>query len=303
MNKSLISVIVPIYNSENYLHRCIDSILIQSYTNFELLLIDDGSKDNSGCICEEYALKDSRVRVFHKENGGVSSARNLGLDNVNGEWVTFVDSDDWVSENYFSLFCNNCLSDLVVCGYKIDKKSGPFIGYNQINTVEGIKEHLSKHLSDVIYRCPWGKFFRNIIIKQNKLRFDERLTFAEDSLFVINYLLYIKSISFYQEAKYFYPGYAGFFKYNASISSLVHFRNEYCKRYFDLGVYNKEVECFFLVNIPNFLLQYKKIKSKKIGVLYYNNFYQKKIEKTLMSINLKSRVYYYIKKIYICLFL
>lgn len=245
MNKSLISVIVPIYNSENYLHRCIDSILIQSYTNFELLLIDDGSKDNSGCICEEYALKDSRVRVFHKENGGVSSARNLGLDNVNGEWVTFVDSDDWISEDYFSFFCNSCLSDLVVCDYKTNNRSCSVIRCDQINTVEGVKEHLNKYLSDVIYRCPWGKFFRNIIIKQNKLRFDERLTFAEDSLFVINYLLYVKSISFYHEGKYFYTENLDISKYNANNSSLVYFRDEYCKRYFDLGLYSKKMEGFF----------------------------------------------------------
>ena len=96
----IMSVIVPVYNTEQYLHRCIDSILTQTYTDFELLLIDDGSKDKSGDICDEYALKDSRIRVFHKENGGVSSARNLGLDNAAGEWITFVDSDDWIIESY-----------------------------------------------------------------------------------------------------------------------------------------------------------------------------------------------------------
>lgn len=95
-----ISVIVPVYNTEKYLHRCIDSILAQTFTDFELLLIDDGSKDNSGTICDEYAAKDSRVRVFHKENGGVSSARNLGLDNAKGEWISFVDSDDY-TDSYF----------------------------------------------------------------------------------------------------------------------------------------------------------------------------------------------------------
>lgn len=91
---STISVIVPVYNTEQYLPRCIDSILSQSFTDFGLLLIDDGSKDGSGKICDAYAEKDNRIRVFHKENGGVSSARNLGLDNAKGEWVCFVDSDD-----------------------------------------------------------------------------------------------------------------------------------------------------------------------------------------------------------------
>ena len=93
-----ISVIIPVYNTEMYLRRCIDSVLAQTYQDFELLLIDDGSKDSSGAICDEYAAKDARVRVFHKENGGVSSARNLGLDNARGEWVTFVDSDDYIEK-------------------------------------------------------------------------------------------------------------------------------------------------------------------------------------------------------------
>ena len=90
-----ISIIVPVYNTEKYLHRCVDSILAQTFTDFELLLIDDGSKDNSGKICDEYAAKDNRIRVFHKENGGVSSARNLGLDNACGKYIIFMDADDY----------------------------------------------------------------------------------------------------------------------------------------------------------------------------------------------------------------
>ena len=113
-----ISVIVPVYNAEKYLHRCVDSILTQTFTDFELLLINDGSKDKSGAICDEYAAKDSRVRVFHKENGGVSSARNLGLDNAKGEWITFVDSDDWIVSDMYEkmlqkLVKNN--ADLCLC--------------------------------------------------------------------------------------------------------------------------------------------------------------------------------------------
>ena len=96
----LVSIIVPVYNAEKYLNRCVDSILSQAMTDFELLLIDDGSKDNSGRICDEYATKDARVRVFHKPNGGVSSARNLGLDNAIGKWITYVDADDRCSCEY-----------------------------------------------------------------------------------------------------------------------------------------------------------------------------------------------------------
>src|SRR5690606_22590995 len=94
-----VSVIIPVYNTENYLRECLDSILAQTFTDFEVLLINDGSTDSSGKICDEYAEKDSRIKVFHKENGGVSSARNLGLDNAKGEWICFVDSDDEILQD------------------------------------------------------------------------------------------------------------------------------------------------------------------------------------------------------------
>ena len=106
--KPKISVIVPVYNTEKYLQRCIDSILLQSFTDFELLLIDDGSTDSSGTICDKYAEQDSRIRVFHKANGGASSARNIGLDNAIGEWVCFVDSDDSLTRDAVEILCTNC---------------------------------------------------------------------------------------------------------------------------------------------------------------------------------------------------
>ena len=106
MEYPIISVIVPVYNVEKFLRRCIDSILTQSFTDFELLLIDDGSKDNSSEICDEYAKKDNRIKVFHKENGGVSSARNLGLDKARGEWVCFCDADDSIENDTFLCLYN-----------------------------------------------------------------------------------------------------------------------------------------------------------------------------------------------------
>lgn len=106
-SKPTISVIVPVYNAEKYLHRCVDSILSQTFTDFEVLLINDGSTDTSGVICDEYAQKDARVRVFHKENGGVSSARNVGIKNMRGLYSIHVDSDDWVEPSY--------LKDLYSC--------------------------------------------------------------------------------------------------------------------------------------------------------------------------------------------
>ena len=97
---------MPVYNTEKYLRRCVDSILAQTFTDFELLLINDGSTDSSGAICDEYTQKDSRVRVFHKENGGVSSARNIGLDNAKGEYIAFVDSDDYIDNRMYECLYN-----------------------------------------------------------------------------------------------------------------------------------------------------------------------------------------------------
>ena len=97
-----VSIIVPVYNTEEYLSECIESILDQSFTDFELLLINDGSIDKSGKICDEYAKKDSRIVVIHKENGGVSSARNKGIEIAQGEWISFIDADDWITPLYLS---------------------------------------------------------------------------------------------------------------------------------------------------------------------------------------------------------
>ena len=114
-----VSVIVPVYRAEKYIKECIESIINQTFEDFELLLVDDGSPDNSGAICDEYALKDSRIRVFHKENGGVSSARNEGIYKSNGEWLCFVDSDDIIEQTYLKDFDLNIIAcDWYMQGYK-----------------------------------------------------------------------------------------------------------------------------------------------------------------------------------------
>lgn len=131
MNNPLVSIIVPVYNVEKYLKKCIQSIINQTYKNLEIILVDDGSSDNSGKICDEFAQKDNRIKVIHKTNGGLSDARNAGLDVMSGEWVSFIDSDDFVSpyyiENlYYLAFLNG--SDIAINSYKRFKdKSEDFI--------------------------------------------------------------------------------------------------------------------------------------------------------------------------------
>lgn len=120
MEMPLVSVIVPVYKVEPYLHRCVDSILIQTYTNLEIILVDDGSPDNCGTICDEYAKKDKRIKVIHKKNGGQSEARNVGLDMAKGEYVTFVDSDDWIHNQYIEILYNDIIqanADVSMCTF------------------------------------------------------------------------------------------------------------------------------------------------------------------------------------------
>lgn len=122
----LISIIVPVYNAESYLARSVDSILAQTYPNLEIILVDDGARDNSGAICDEYARKDSRIRVIHKENGGLSSARNAGIDIATGEYLGFVDSDDWIEPETYGLFLELAkkYDAKMVCGGRYDVDSG-----------------------------------------------------------------------------------------------------------------------------------------------------------------------------------
>lgn len=136
----LISIIVPVYNSESTLNRCVDSILNQTFHDWELLLIDDGSTDQSGEICDQYDAKDQRINVFHKENGGVSTARNVGLDNAKGSWVTFIDSDDFISINFLSTFVRFQSSDLYICGIQFINNSTIYLPPEECIKIEDVIE-------------------------------------------------------------------------------------------------------------------------------------------------------------------
>ena len=188
-----VSIIVPVYKAEAYLHRCVDSILAQTFTDFELLLIDDGSPDKSGEICDVYAQKDNRVRVIHKENGGVSSARNIGLNNACGDWTTFVDSDDFLDISSLEIMyelTNRYDSDLYCFKYRITNEYN--IGTNkqeyQNSTICNMsKDSMIKKILTYQTNCgPYSKLFRTEKLKKH--RFDETLRIGEDLLLNISYI-------------------------------------------------------------------------------------------------------------------
>lgn len=206
----MISIIIPVFNAEQYLCRCINSILAQSYNDFELLLVDDGSTDGSGLICDDYVAKDSRVRVFHKPNGGVSSARNLGMDNALGEWIAFCDADDYVGVDWLAAD-QTAISehvDLAIQGIYYIKGNGevevkkltPSIG----TTIEDKCNLIVDLMSMGVYGYPVTKLFRRQIIEENHIRFDEQSAFREDEQFFSKYLEYTTTFMCIDKENYYY---------------------------------------------------------------------------------------------------
>lgn len=208
-NPPLISVIIPVYKVEQYLPRCVESILEQTFQNWELLLIDDGSPDCSGLICEEYAKKDSRIRVFHKENGGVSSARNLGIDNATGEWITFIDSDDYIQPGFLEgLYAPITEGEYVdfVHGGCVNVKNEEIVSVNQsYDLYVGVDKNI---LFQKLRGLTVSKLFRLENVKLwsdgQPLRFDEKMKIAEDLAFTLDYALYVKRYALVPEKGYCY---------------------------------------------------------------------------------------------------
>ena len=217
MNNELISIIVPIYNTEKYLHQCLDSILNQTYTNFEVLLVNDGSTDSSGIICQEYVERDSRFRYFEKDNGGVASARNLGLEHSEGTYITFIDSDDWVEQNYLDVLYTALKendTDVAISTYKrfaqdsvfylrsYSKENDEFLNIGKRNR-NSFLEILPKlgELDHSFYSISSKLIKRKII---GNLLFDEQVSYAEDLNFFFHLYLGVESVVYVRDYTYIY---------------------------------------------------------------------------------------------------
>lgn len=207
------SIIVPIYNTEKYLHSCIDSILAQTFNDFELLLIDDGSTDSSSYICDEYAIRDCRVRVFHKDNGGVSFARNVGLKNAVGEYLAFVDSDDCVSVNWLTTYASMIQQynypDICFQEFKYVRTSRDFIesGNTKKNEISVYEEHFITFFENhewELLTATCSKIIKKKLVSENNIFFEEQLSNCEDFLFFYDILLYAEKIVYSPLVGYFY---------------------------------------------------------------------------------------------------
>ena len=247
----VVSIIVPVYNVGSYLRECIESILRQSFTDFELLLIDDGSTDCSGSICDEYAEKDCRIKVFHKANGGVSSARNWGLENTNGEYVIFVDSDDYLLDGALDILDENA-SDLTICSFETFVEEGERCVHMQNNRIlsdeASLRDFYSLNLNTILLRNPWSKIFRRNLI--GALRFDKKIRVGEDTVFVMKYLLNVKSCRVSDKLFYAYRVYniSFFSKYNLGISESIYILSQLLEAYDKLNVYSLDFEKWMLLD-------------------------------------------------------
>ena len=199
----LISIVVPMYNAEISIERCIKSILNQSYNSYELIIIDDGSTDKSKEIVSKYIEKNDNIKYFYQNNRGVSSARNFGLSKCVGEYVCFIDADDYVDENYICTFKKNIIqnTEMICCGYNINGKrissnKNKVISFKKFEYYLLKKEYFKGYL--------WNKIFSLNIIKENNISFNEDIHFGEDTLFCYKYMKCISSVTIISKSLYFY---------------------------------------------------------------------------------------------------
>ena len=209
-----ISIIIPIYNVESYLRKCLDSIIEQSFPYFELLLINDGSTDASAHICQEYVEKDDRIRYFEKENGGVSSARNFGIKHSRGEYIIFIDSDDWVEPNYLEILYKTMKElegDIVVTNYYTFREEDAMFLFHVAETNEPLvfqpndsffNYMFSTFGTDIAWGSSWSKLFKKSLF--DRLYFSEDISWAEDFDLMYKLFLISERIIYLHKAPYCY---------------------------------------------------------------------------------------------------
>ena len=290
----LISIIIPIYNGEKYLKVCLDSILAQTYTHFELILVDDGSTDTSSQICDAYAESDSRVITYHISNGGVSHARNYGINVAKGGWITFIDCDDWITPDYLKDFASQNLEPSTLYIIQADKvengkiKPWPYLYKEGICKLKAGNERIIDKL--LVYGTPWGKFFNSAVVKENKILFDEQISNHEDTLFYFEYIRRIKNIRILS-SRYYYR--------IESTGSLSKNMAKYQDFLYSSSRITDELNCLIQSNglkNGNFrrtrhLIQY--IKTKAIRSSFFRNESDVEKEDVLKIVNRKNILKYY----------
>lgn len=268
-----ISVIVPVYNCEKFLDKCLHSIMNQNFKDLEIILIDDGSTDGSGKICDEWAQKDLRIKVMHQNNSGVSTARNVGIRIATGEYILFVDADDTLTNDAIQIFSSYSDSnyDLVIGSYNEvrNRIKKAIIRKNDEYDQNKIKQNIDDF--DKFISTPWAKLYRKSIITENNIRFNEKLPLGEDHVFNLEYCKYVNKCLIIDDIVYNYSlgGFASSIRYYENISEL-HMTLLKCYDNFginksiDVTFYKKKIKDQFLGSIMHYLFfcSYGKAKSK-----------------------------------------
>lgn len=242
----LISVIIPVYNVEQYLHECVDSVLGQTYQNFEIILVNDGSTDSSGMLCEEYAEQDDRIRVIHKENGGASAARNVGLDMMKGEYVYFLDSDDWLDNKAFEKILkimHKENADVVFFdAYAVDETQGirtkEYYSHKKVYTSGKGTVIMEELLSNKEFHVtPWHMFFKKTFLEKEKIQFVEGIIY-EDMIFAYQVFSTADRVAYIPEYLY-----SRRFRANSVMTSEIKEKNfkSACEVYYQVRDYSKNI--------------------------------------------------------------
>ena len=210
MEANLISVVIPVYRVEQYLRRCVDSVLAQTYTQIEVILVDDGSPDGCPAICDAYAREDGRVRVIHQKNAGLSGARNRGIEAAEGEWLAFVDSDDYLAPEFLERLYRACVdtdSEMSVCRWEYVKGEQPIpeCGSGAVRTYSGREMLANLYRPDGAYFVvAWNKLYRRELIELHGLRMDPKVRWCEDFMFNLEYIRYAARFYALDEPVYYY---------------------------------------------------------------------------------------------------
>lgn len=218
-----VSIVIPVYNAENSIRQCLDSVIAQTYDDWECIIVDDGSKDTSRVICDKYIKNDTRFHVYHKDNGGVSSARNSGIEESTGEYLMFIDSDDCLTEDCLTtLFAKrDSMPDLTIFSFNkitslndvIVKKLKPSVAYNRKDVLSVALALKENDYTSEAFCFSWNKIFKSSIIKKNSVRFPQDITLREDEIFVYRYLLHCNSLQIITNVLY---------NYKVAITGLTH---------------------------------------------------------------------------------
>lgn len=265
----MVSIIIPVYNAEKTLEKCILSIMRQSYKNWELLLVDDGSTDASFFICDRFAACNTSIHVIHQENQGVSSARNTGLKKANGDWIAFVDADDYIDGDYFSVVEKN-VNDLIIQQTFFFSDEQPPYHFQPI--ISGViseaqlSSFYSKYLNYHIFLAPWGKIFRKEVVKDLSFTLGQKV--GEDTLFNQQALSHIKNIEICSTGKYCYYDVSSHLKYELKVSEALQYLKRIYESYKEHGYENST----YLLLQLNFFTFVCRNDALGMATKWFNNF-------------------------------